>query len=96
LKGRLFGRVDADPEADWDVEPVGGGQYETVLAGVYWKLLFSPQAYACNVCRLFLNGPEELGESGLPASRYEIAPEDLSEDNYTRLVESLAYDDTSW
>jgi hypothetical protein len=79
-KGRLFGHVDATPEVDYDVEPLGNGEYDSypVLAG--WSVTLSPQAFACNVCQLTVHGPQELIESRLPASRHEVDPEDLGED----------------
>lgn len=91
-KGRLFGRVEGDPEADWDVEPLGNGLYEPVFAGVDWKLTFHPQTYACNVCRLELYATDELSEGHLPASSYEISEEDLGEEAYDRLIESIEFD----
>jgi hypothetical protein len=78
-KGRLFGRVDVEPEVDYDVEPLGGGRYETHMIG-YWSITLSPQAFACNVCQLRLLGPQELAEGGLPASRHEVQRQDLGED----------------
>lgn len=78
-KSRLFGRVDVSPEVDFDVEPLGGGQYDAVPHG-YWALTLAPQAFACSVCLLTLHGPDELAECGLPASLHEISPEDLGED----------------
>lgn len=78
-KGRLFGRVDVEPDVDFDVEPLGGGEYETVPV-VGWAVVLFPQAFACHVCRLTLHGPEELGECGLPASVHDVEPTDLGED----------------
>lgn len=80
LKGRLFGRVDVDPDVDYDVEPLGNGEYDShpVIAG--WLVELSPQAFACNVCRLTLHGPEELAEAKFPANRHKISLEDLGED----------------
>jgi len=39
-----------------------------------------PQAFACNVCRLTLHGPQELTEGQLPTSQHSVDPEDLGED----------------
>jgi len=78
-KGRLIGRLDADPEADWDVEKVGDS-YESYPIGVYWLLHFSPQFFDCNVCKLSLSGQEELAAGQLPASTYDLDPGDLDED----------------
>jgi hypothetical protein len=79
-KGRLFGPVDADPELDYDVEPLGNGQYESYPVGVAWSVTLFPQAFACNVCRLTLHGSQELSEGRLPASRHEVSPGDLGDD----------------
>jgi hypothetical protein len=78
-KGRLFGRVDVSPEVDFDVEPMGGGHYDSVPYG-YYAITLSPQAFACGVCRLTLHGSQELAECGLPASLHEISPGDLGDD----------------
>jgi hypothetical protein len=88
-KGRLFGRVDAAAEPDWDVSPLGNGQYETYFAGVEWTIMLYPQAFACNVCRLTLSGTEELNESDLPAVGQEIQLEDLDEDFDLERLETL-------
>ncbi len=91
-KGRLLGRVDGDPEADWDVEPLGNGLYEPVFAGIYWKLTFHPHTYACSVCRLELYGTDELSEGHLPASSYDISQDDLGEEAYDKLIESIEFE----
>ncbi|MGK5738915.1 hypothetical protein [Micromonospora sp. URMC 103] len=80
LKGRLFGRVDVDHDVDFDVESVGNGEYDSypVLGG--WTVDLTPQAFACNVCRLTLHGPEELVQAKLPAARHAISLKDLGED----------------
>lgn len=78
-RGRLFGDVDVDYDVDFDVEPLGNGQYESYAIGG-WSVEFSPQAFACNVCRLVLQGPEELAEGKLRSSRHVIDIQDLGED----------------
>lgn len=90
--GRLLGRVDGDPQPDWDVEPLGNGHYEPVLAGFQWELTFQPQIYICFVCRLELYGTDELSEGGLPAASSDISQEDLGEVAFDRLIESFQYD----
>ncbi|MEU7839976.1 hypothetical protein AB0B39_03295 [Micromonospora sp. NPDC049114] len=77
--GKLFGHVDGEYEVDYDVEPLGNGQYDSFIVGG-WALQLSPQTFACNVCKLTLHGPEELAEGKLPASRHEIHLSDLSDD----------------
>ncbi|HWJ65116.1 MAG TPA: hypothetical protein VNT31_00420 [Nocardioides sp.] len=77
--GRLIGRVDVTEEVDFDVEPLGGGQYNTVPYG-YLAVALVPQAFACNVCQVSLHGVAELAEAGLPSNPHEVAPEDLGGD----------------
>ncbi len=77
MSARLYGEVEATEQADYDVEPMGGGQYEAVFIGTYWDVVFTPQAFACNVCRLELLGSDELIEVGLPSARFDIEPERL-------------------
>lgn len=79
-EGRLLGRLDGEAEPDWDVEPVGGGEYQAYLAGVIWTLTFYPQVFTCNVCRLTLADQEELREAHLSTTPEEIQMEDLGED----------------
>jgi hypothetical protein len=79
-KGRLFGSLDATPEVEYDSEPLGGGEYESWAYFAGWSIGLSPQAFACNVCRLTLHGLDELSGCQLPASRYEVTPEDLGPD----------------
>jgi hypothetical protein len=79
-KGRLFGDVDVDADVDVDIEPLGGGRYarDAYVAG--WFVTLMPQAFACHVCGLQLNGPDELSEGHLPAARIDIEPADLGDD----------------
>jgi hypothetical protein len=79
-RGPLFGRVDAEAEPDWDVEPLGGGQYQVYAAGFEWKITLYPQVFTCNVCRLTLSGPEELGEAQISTAAEEVQADDLGED----------------
>lgn len=87
-RGRLFGRISADGEPDWDVEPLGGGQYATYVAGFDWKITLYPQVFACNVCRLTLSGTEELAEARLSTAAEEVQPEDLGEDFDPELLDA--------
>ena len=90
-KGRLFGHVDVDSEIDYDTEPLGNGKYESYPVFAGWSVALSPRSFACNVCRLTLNGPEELAEGRLPASRHEIVSEDLGEDFDPEFFAESAY-----
>lgn len=76
LLGRLFGRVDAESEPDWDV----GDFRESYIAGIMWKVTLYPHAFACNVCHLTLNGAEELAECAFPTAAESIELEELGED----------------
>lgn len=79
-KARLYGAVDLSPEVDFDVEPVGDGQYESYVSGTWWEVSFAPRAFDCPVCQLTLIGTDQLVEAGLPASRQAIESEALGED----------------
>jgi hypothetical protein len=78
--GRLFGHLDLEQGVDFDVEPLGGGQYDTYPVPAEWTVTLTPRAFACNVCRLTLTGPDELQAANLPATRYEVTQDDLGED----------------
>lgn len=77
--GRLAGWLDADPQPEWDQEKVGD-RYETFLLAVGWDLTLVPNSFACNVCKLSLDGPLELQAAKLPATRTEIDGEELDDD----------------
>lgn len=79
--GRLFGRVDVESEPDWDIEPMGDGQYHQYISGTIWVLKFYPQLFSCNVCKIHLSGSEELVETGLP-SEAEVVDEDELDDSF--------------
>lgn len=74
--GLLFGDVTIDVEMDYDVEPLGGGQYLPVELP-YWAITLIPQAFVCSVCRLQLDGQEELREAGLRDEPHEVESDDL-------------------
>lgn len=76
---RLFGELDVEDDVDWDVEPLGGGQYISLPYGVS-SYYFSPSDFACNVCQLSLHGWQELREGGLEFTRHEVSPSDMDED----------------
>lgn len=93
-EGRLFGEVTLDQEMDWDVEPLGGGQYEPVPMGLYWVVQFDPRGFECNVCHLDLDGTAELDICGLDSSRRQVEPEDLGSDfDPDLMAESYGLDD---
>lgn len=77
--GRLIGRLDAAAEVDWDVEKIGD-TYETYPMGEYWDLTYSPQAFECNVCKLALNGYDELSAGRLPSTSFALEPSQLDDD----------------
>lgn len=79
-RGRLQGPIDLDAQIDFDVTGFGGGHYsaDPYLAG--WDVTLTPTSFACNVCRLTLNGSQELEECSLPSSRHPIDIDDLGED----------------
>lgn len=78
--GRLFGEVDLEPDVDVDVEPLGNGEYAFSEYQAAWEITFRPRAFACNVCRLELTGPDELAECQLPTSSYRVEAEVLGPD----------------
>ena len=93
-RGRLHGRLDADPEVEWDVDPDGQGGYTPVYAGATWTLFLFPQGFACNVCQLGLAGPAELNAGDLPASRVQIEEDQLDDDfDLNDFIRANYYDD---
>ncbi|WP_233437876.1 hypothetical protein [Agromyces laixinhei] len=92
--GRLFGYVDVEAEVDWDVEPLGGGQYEPIAIG-YWQPSFDPMVFFCAVCELVLDGQEELSTAGLPARRFDVDPSALDDPafDFETFVAASRYDD---
>jgi hypothetical protein len=78
-KARLFGDLDVSGEVDYDAEPLGGGQYETI-AVPYWQLRLGPQTFFCMVCNLQLHGTQELAEAGLPSRYFDVSSEELGPD----------------
>nr|WP_271209957.1 hypothetical protein [Rhodococcus wratislaviensis]GLK34828.1 hypothetical protein GCM10017611_16770 [Rhodococcus wratislaviensis] len=90
-RGRLHGPIDVDPIIDFDVEPLGNGEYETSPYSPGWEVTLAPTGFACNVCRLGLNGTQELAECSLPAFRHEVAIDDLSDDFDPELAAEQLY-----
>ncbi|HEU5473766.1 MAG TPA: hypothetical protein VFV67_24220 [Actinophytocola sp.] len=75
-KARLFGELDVSAEVDYDVEPLGGGHYDTIEVP-YSQLRLGPRAFFCMVCKLQLHGTQELAEVGLPSQHFEVSSDDL-------------------
>lgn len=92
-KARLFGDVDVSPEVDHDVEVLGGGEYDTITQ-TYWQASFGPCTFYCTVCRLQLNGGQELAEAGLPSRHYDVSDGELGPDfDLNAHVEAAMYAD---
>ena len=89
-EGRLFGRVEVDDRVDFDHEKVGAGEYEAI-PHVYWVPSLTPEAFACNVCKLLLRSPAELDAARLPASAFEVAEESIGPDFDASEVASETY-----
>lgn len=96
-KGRLFGLADARAEVEWDVEPLGGGEYEHVPQG-YWQALFAPEAFRCTVCDLQLKGRDELRVAALPFQRFELMYEALDDPgfDFQALIDAKSDYDVPW
>lgn len=77
-KARLFGYVDADLDVEWDVEPLGGGKYETFHVAS-WEVSLAPAHMVCSVCKLQLIDRKELEFAGLPSSRMIVTEDDLDD-----------------
>ena len=78
-KARLFGDVQVSSEVDYDVEPLGGGSYDTIEVP-YWQAMLGPQTFFCMVCNLQLHGTQELAEAGLPSGYFDVSSEELGPD----------------
>lgn len=74
-KARLFGDLDVRQEVDYDVEPLGGGRYDTIV-DPYWQVGLHPETFFCMVCTLQLHGTQELAEAGLPSRYFDVESED--------------------
>lgn len=79
-RGRLQGPIELDANVDFDVFGIGGAAYSSEPYQSGWDVTLSPTAFACNVCRLTLNGSQELEECSLPSSRHFIDIDDLGEE----------------
>jgi hypothetical protein len=77
-KGRLFGYVDVSDEIDFDIEPMGGGHYESIPMS-YWQAHLRPSSFACRVCNLQLHDTQELAEAGLRSRSFEVNREELGD-----------------
>lgn len=75
----LMGDTAVDFDVDWDVEPLGGGQYASIPIHVT-IITLTPEAFTCPVCHLELRGVDELAEAGLPAQPLNVSEDDLGPD----------------
>lgn len=91
-KGRLFGEVDVSDEVDYDVEALGGGEYETITFG-YCQAHLQPYAFVCTVCGLSLRGEQELSEAGLHSRRFEVTPQELGDFDLEEHIQALRWED---
>ena len=89
-EGRLFGRVEVDDRADFDHEKIGPGEYEAVPY-VYWVPSLTPDAFACNVCKLVLRSTAELSAAHLPDHAFQVSEESLGPDFDASEAASSAY-----
>lgn len=48
-------RVEAEPEFDFDVEPLDNGHYDSSPFVAGWSVILFPQAFASHVCRAHLH-----------------------------------------
>jgi len=74
-RGRLFGRVEVDPQIEEQPPVDETTPPEAFLAG--WTIEFYPEAFMCCVCEFILHGREEVTEASLPSGRQEITADDL-------------------
>ncbi|OHF24516.1 hypothetical protein BKP30_29315 [Rhodococcus erythropolis] len=79
-RGRLQGPIDLDANLDLDVSGFQDGDYAASIFQWGWNITLTPTSFACNVCRLTLNGSQELEECSLPSSRHPIDIDDLGEE----------------
>lgn len=75
-EAKLFGSVDVSGDVEYDVEPLGDGQYDTI-AMPYWQAALGPMTFFCMVCKLQLHGTQELAEAGLPSQYFDVSSDDL-------------------
>lgn len=93
FQARLFGSVEVRPEAEFDVEPLGGGRYESIAYG-FWQPALHPQTMVCTVCRLHLADPHELAEAGLPSQAFDVSDEDLGPDfDLQGVIDAATFDE---
>jgi hypothetical protein len=77
-RGRLFGRVEVDPQIEARPPVDESTPSEAYLAG--WAIELYPEAFECRVCEFTLHSRDELSEAQLPSGRQEIATTDLGFD----------------
>jgi hypothetical protein len=92
-KAKVFGDVKVSGEVDYDVEPLGGSQYEAIPVG-YWQVRLGPEKFFCMVCNLQLHGSQELAEAGLPSQYFDVRSQDLGPDfDVDEHVRAMYWDD---
>ncbi|MCM6774554.1 hypothetical protein NDR87_13540 [Nocardia sp. CDC159] len=72
--GSLAGAIEVDPQVEVAHEPGVETPYASVAG---YEVTMSPDRFACSVCRLALEGTQELAAAGMPASAFGIDPGDL-------------------
>jgi hypothetical protein len=77
-RGRLFGRVEVDPQIEEHTPVDDTAPPDAYLAG--WNIDLYPEAFECRVCELILHGRDEVAAAGLPSGRQEISTDDLGYD----------------
>lgn len=77
-RGRLFGRVEVDPQIEERPPVDETTPPEAYLAG--WTIELYPEAFKCCICELILNGRDEVAEASLPSGRQEITADELGYD----------------
>lgn len=90
--GVIRGDLDVDAEVDGEIVDGEAVAEITGLSLVMWT-----RSFRCPVCRLNLDGPEELGEAGLPHMLYlgEVGPDDMAEylsDSLDWVRENVVFD----
>jgi len=72
---RVEGELDPEFEPDWDV-----ADGEPYVAGMAGTVYFVADRFACPICKLHLDGADELEAVGEVETRWELRP--ANEDEY--------------
>ena len=92
-EGRLIGEVDVMRHVDVEFEQTGEVELELQVTHEYYLIDLIPTAFACNVCRLVLSGPQELRACSLPVSRLNVEDYQLGWDFDPRAAAEAVYGD---